>query len=190
MNNLRLENIKLRTEHALLTEQSNGNLSDIELLEARIELNETLVAVQNYLNEGTIEKVKGHLKKNWKKYALGALAAGAAAGAAYGSKKYYDRAQSNGNTVTDQASKDLKQGVELAKEKAKEIDQSTGGYVRAATEGVKKQSFKNKQSEVTNRMKEEIKKIQASNDLTAAQKADATRKTIEAEQDTLRNLKA
>ena len=83
MENMLLENIKLKAEKVLLTENHKGNMDDLELVEAKIALNTALASVQEYFTEAiTVDKVKKHLKDNWKKYALGALAAGAA-GAAY-----------------------------------------------------------------------------------------------------------
>jgi len=82
-----LENIKLKSEHAILTESTS---TEVEKLEAKILLNEAIQEVNAYFTEASIDGVKKHLKKNWKKYALGAAAVGAAAGGTYAYKNNKD----------------------------------------------------------------------------------------------------
>ena len=94
--NIYLENLRLKGEHAILTEST---ATEAEKLEAKIALNEAVMAVDKYFNGKTVEKAKKHLKKNWKKYALGALAAGGAV-AAY---KNSDAIKAGAKTAVDKA---------------------------------------------------------------------------------------
>ena len=119
-----LENIKLKSEHAILTESTS---TEIEKLEAKILLNEAIQEVNAYFTEASIDGVKKHLKKNWKKYALGAAAVGAGT-VVY---KNQDAIKAKANELSDTTAKKFNAAKSLVKSNI-EMNQIKSGMKASA----------------------------------------------------------